>query len=636
MAGSAAVRWEQEEGPPDRARDAIHHSTESVLVRAVMAQLHTDPDRRAALDAEVRASGVVLPEWLSTLPTARVFEVVEIRGDWLLDTFAIELWASGTAPMTVVVRIDHRLGTLVSDAEVMGTDVATVLRATTFGGGEHPGFMSSVAPKEVRAKLERALAAPRPPLGVGPGAGWEPLRPLLVWLAGQMPASEGYDDEYLDEVHSHARSTSGDGPERTQRPPRRRRYHDRIDPDACEQLELRQRYGMKSKRFGSQLLHEVTQLVGGPDVLAALDDEPLPDDPFDATDVPADIAPLVAEVLDLCDRACDQFFDVEVRTATRRLLHRAATDGADAFRRKGSVHTAAAALVWVVASRNHLLGKYAVQAKELTQSLAVSGTPSSRATGLLRAIGLDTDATAPEFGAEFLTGARRAQMATLRDILVRQPVYRLRVTLDGIEPPIERTFELLGEETFGHLHDVLQVAFGWDDCHLAQFELDGQLVSRTEEDPDPWGYGSGRRGSRSWYDEPDELDDDDDAPMGEMNSLIVAPVLERPGTLRYRYDLGDDWVHTITVESRTTLGETVGLLPRLVSATRATPPDDLGGVGAYRRVLETLGTIDEGQARDLCAGVRTPVRPGTFDPYRPDAEQAQFDAISAAMRGLAI
>ena len=631
--GSAAVRWDQDDGPPTRATSVIDATSGSPSIKAVMAELHPDPDRAATLAAEIRASSEQLPRWLRKLDKLKIGKVYEIGGDFLLDKFAIELEPVEADTMTIVVRIDHRLGTIVSDAELTDTDAIALLRASTIVGDAYPPMCRPVSPAMVRAQIEQALAGPRPPLGVGPTTRWEPLRPLLSWAIAKMPpGGEGYDAETLDDFRRGAKDEPEYLPDGERRPPTRTRYHDRPDPDGCESLELSVGLGMKSRSFGSQLLHEVTELVGGPDSLATLDDTPLPDEPFDPTGVPDDILAVVSQVLDLCDRACDQLFDVEIRTATRRLLRRVATMGAASFRRGSSAHTAAAALVWTVAMRNHRLGKYAVQAKELAQCLAVSGSQSTRAAALMRAAGLEPAPNAPQFHADYLTGARRARLIPVRDSLQRQPVYRLRVTLDGFDPPIERTVDVLGQQTFGHLHDVLQVAFGWDDCYDAHFELDGRLVARAEDAPDPWRPWGGRSVA-----EPDEEDKDDEPVMGDMISLVLMPVFEAPGTLRYRYAAGDGWVHTITVESRTTLGETASILPRLVSATRATPPEDLGGVAAYRLVLDSIGTDLglESDAQELCRRVRMPVRPGTFDPYRPDAEQAQPDAIAAALRDLA-
>lgn len=96
----------------------------------------------------------------------------------------------------------------------------------------------------------------------------------------------------------------------------------------------------------------VADHVAGPEALAALDDEPLPDEPFDWTAVPPDLHDRVAEVLALCDACCDHFFDTEHRTAVRRLLRDAVLGKPRTFGGLGSAATAAAALCWLVARAN--------------------------------------------------------------------------------------------------------------------------------------------------------------------------------------------------------------------------------------------------------------------------------------------
>ena len=92
--------------------------------------------------------------------------------------------------------------------------------------------------------------------------------------------------------------------------------------------------------------------VGGPVALDTLDDAPLPDEPFDWTGIADDIHDRVGEVLDFCDRCCDELLDVEYRTACRRVLARIAVNGPEVFRRRGRSDTAAAAICWSVCRVN--------------------------------------------------------------------------------------------------------------------------------------------------------------------------------------------------------------------------------------------------------------------------------------------
>lgn len=56
-------------------------------------------------------------------------------------------------------------------------------------------------------------------------------------------------------------------------------------------------------------------------------------------------------------------------------------------------------------------------------------------------------------------------------------VYQLRVVLRGISPLIWRGLLLRGDATLADLHDVLQIAFGWEDYHLHRFSFDRRQLN---------------------------------------------------------------------------------------------------------------------------------------------------------------
>jgi hypothetical protein len=60
-------------------------------------------------------------------------------------------------------------------------------------------------------------------------------------------------------------------------------------------------------------------------------------------------------------------------------------------------------------------------------------------------------------------------------------IYRLKLWLRKIEPPIWRRLEVPADITLPKLHRVIQIAIGWEDYHLHQFEIG----RRRYEVPDP-------------------------------------------------------------------------------------------------------------------------------------------------------
>src|SRR5215213_8904926 len=127
--------------------------------------------------------------------------------------------------------------------------------------------------------------------------------------------------------------------------------------------------------------------VGGVDALMALDGVPLPDEDFDWTGVAEGIRPAVEAILERCDGCAEALFDVEHRTAMRRLLARAARNDPKVFTRKGSPVRGAAAVAWVIASGNRTAGVWSagMSTKDLLAHFGIAGSVSDRAGTLIRA-----------------------------------------------------------------------------------------------------------------------------------------------------------------------------------------------------------------------------------------------------------
>jgi hypothetical protein len=145
------------------------------------------------------------------------------------------------------------------------------------------------------------------------------------------------------------------------------------------------------------------------------------------------------------------------------------------------------------------------------------------------------------------------------------PVYQIKVNLRGTKPPIWRRLEVPADVTLARLHEILQVAFDWDDHHLHMFDTPyGRFGT-----PDPE---LGTRSARS------------------VRLEQVAPSTR--STIRYTYDFGDDWEHEILVEKVLDRDE-AATYPRCTSGKRAAPPEDCGGVWGYAELRQTLADPDD-------------------------------------------
>jgi hypothetical protein len=112
------------------------------------------------------------------------------------------------------------------------------------------------------------------------------------------------------------------------------------------------------------------------------------------------------------------------------------------------------------------------------------------------------------------------------------------------------------------LHDALQIALGWTNSHLHQFERDGHIWSDPE-----------------WY-EDDEIDVTDES-LTPLNRVLVV----EGDRLNYQYDFGDDWQHKIVLE-RLVEGDVSH--PVCTAGERSCPPEDVGGINGYSEFLQVV------------------------------------------------
>ncbi len=142
--------------------------------------------------------------------------------------------------------------------------------------------------------------------------------------------------------------------------------------------------------------------------------------------------------------------------------------------------------------------------------------------------------------------------------------YRLRITLNRIQPPIWRRIQVPASIKLCCLHTAIQIAMGWTDSHLHQWEKDGQN----------WGVPE--------WDEFDELD------LIDESQTRLAQVLSSKGeAITYVYDFGDNWQHEVVLEEIVQVSEAVKV-PICLGGERRCPPEDVGGVSGYEEFLEVL------------------------------------------------
>jgi hypothetical protein len=72
-------------------------------------------------------------------------------------------------------------------------------------------------------------------------------------------------------------------------------------------------------------------------------------------------------------------------------------------------------------------------------------------------------------------------------------IYEVKITLAGFRPAITRTIAVC-DMTLGDLHFAIQIAMGWENCHMHEFEVKGtkaRFSSPEFNEPSPFGFDFG-------------------------------------------------------------------------------------------------------------------------------------------------
>jgi hypothetical protein len=173
-------------------------------------------------------------------------------------------------------------------------------------------------------------------------------------------------------------------------------------------------------------------------------------------------------------------------------------------------------------------------------------------------------------------------------------LHQLKVTLEGVKPPVWRRIVVPSEFTLFDLHCVIQIAMGWEDCHMHDFTIGRERYAL----PDPEEFGQ---------------------PLDETRA-VLRNVARVRGKIRYQYDFGDSWHHVIVVEKVLESQET--LPPTCIAGARACPPEDSGGPWGYLEKLRALANPDDEDSEELREWLGE-----DFDPAR-----FEIDAVNRDLR----
>ena len=181
-------------------------------------------------------------------------------------------------------------------------------------------------------------------------------------------------------------------------------------------------------------------------------------------------------------------------------------------------------------------------------------------------------------------------------------IAQLKIKLDDVEPAVVRRVEVPLTIRLDRLHLVLQAAMGWTNSHLYEFRArdTGWGV------PDPYFA---------------------DGPLDARKARLI-DVVEDVGvrSLKYFYDFGDGWEHTLRIERITEPVRGIAY-PHLREATGRCPPEDVGGPWGYQEFLEAIADPKHERHSEFVTWIGD-----NFDPTAVNAERHARDIAALAKR----
>ncbi|RVU34342.1 plasmid pRiA4b ORF-3 family protein [Rheinheimera riviphila] len=176
---------------------------------------------------------------------------------------------------------------------------------------------------------------------------------------------------------------------------------------------------------------------------------------------------------------------------------------------------------------------------------------------------------------------------------IKRAVYQLKIQLKGSKPVISRTLQVMNTVSLESLHEILQIALGWEMEHSYEFKnAELSFVPPWFEFADGSFYSS----------------------YGQLRDLLK----NQGDKMTYVYDFGDWWEHQITLEKVLPAGRS-NTPTQLLKAKGECPPEDIGGIAFYNHIRAVLTDPTHQDHKKFCRKYK--IKSGTWDADFVDIEE---------------
>lgn len=184
-------------------------------------------------------------------------------------------------------------------------------------------------------------------------------------------------------------------------------------------------------------------------------------------------------------------------------------------------------------------------------------------------------------------------------------VIQLKITLKSTEPAIWRRLQVEKTTTFFELHHIIQIAFGWKNYHLYEFNSDGHKIGAPDD------YMA-------------NIHSNDEGVIDARDITLESLIVELGEIFSYLYDFGDSWNHIIIIE-KFLPKELAKKYPICMDGALACPPEDCGGIPGFYNLLDILKDKQHPEYKESKRWVGKNFNPSFFDNEKANKTLARLD-----------
>ncbi len=182
-------------------------------------------------------------------------------------------------------------------------------------------------------------------------------------------------------------------------------------------------------------------------------------------------------------------------------------------------------------------------------------------------------------------------------------IIQMKITLQRTKPSIWRRVLVDKTITFEKLHHINQIAMGWTNSHLYEFDFKSYRIAELNEEFDG-----------------DYKNKTMDSSTVTLESIITVPEVK----FNYIYDFGDSWEHQIIVEKFLPY-DTKTNYPICLDGKLNCPPEDCGGIPGFCNLLEIIGNKKHPEREEMLEWLGEQYDAEHFDKDEINQELASLD-----------